>query len=188
MKSVTWSRDLRDLVYIEALPRCLISKPIHTHTLSLSSRLTSSFTVCHYLTSSQLDSSRYTTGYWLAIIVFSEIPLFVSVWSLIDFSDGSDGKGICLQYRRCRFDTWDGKILGEWNGNPLQYSAWRIPWTEEPRRLQSMRSHKSDTTEWLLSHTTDSRWKGCKCSYYQKGHWEFSTEVKELTMYILGKS
>ena len=26
----------------------------------------------------------------------------------------------------------------EGNGNPLQYSCWRIPWTEEPGRLQSM--------------------------------------------------
>ena len=24
------------------------------------------------------------------------------------------------------------------SGNPLQYSCWRIPWTEEPGRLQSM--------------------------------------------------
>ena len=28
---------------------------------------------------------------------------------------------------------------GEENGNPLQYLAWRIPWTEEPGDLQSMR-------------------------------------------------
>ena len=27
--------------------------------------------------------------------------------------------------------------------------AWRIPWTEEPGGLQSMRSQESDTTEWL---------------------------------------
>ena len=30
-------------------------------------------------------------------------------------------------------------IFREGNGTPLQYSfAWRIPWTEEPGRLQSM--------------------------------------------------
>ena len=39
------------------------------------------------------------------------------------------------------------RFLKGGNGNPLQYSAWRIPWTEEPGRLQSMRSHKSDMTE-----------------------------------------
>ena len=27
--------------------------------------------------------------------------------------------------------------------------AWRIPWTEEPCRLQSMGLQESDTTEWL---------------------------------------
>ena len=26
---------------------------------------------------------------------------------------------------------------GEGNGNPLQYSSWEIPWTEEPGGLQS---------------------------------------------------
>ena len=31
-----------------------------------------------------------------------------------------------------------GRSSGEGNGNPLQYSAWRIPWTEETGMLQSM--------------------------------------------------
>ena len=31
-----------------------------------------------------------------------------------------------------------GTFPGEGNGNPLQYSCWRIPWTEETGRLQSM--------------------------------------------------
>ena len=35
---------------------------------------------------------------------------------------------------------------GERNGNPLQYSCWKIPWTEEPDGLQSMGSQESDTT------------------------------------------
>ena len=30
--------------------------------------------------------------------------------------------------------------VGEGNGIPLQYSAWKIPWTEEPGRLLSMGS------------------------------------------------
>ena len=33
-----------------------------------------------------------------------------------------------------------GKSPGKAHGNPLQYSSWRIPWTEEPAGLQSMRS------------------------------------------------
>ena len=31
-----------------------------------------------------------------------------------------------------------GRSPGEGNGNPLQYSHWRIPWIEEPSSLQSM--------------------------------------------------
>ena len=48
----------------------------------------------------------------------------------------------CLQCRGPGFDPWFGKIPGERNGYPLQYSfffffhssilSWRIPWTEEP--------------------------------------------------------
>ena len=33
-----------------------------------------------------------------------------------------------------------GRSPGEGNCNPLQYSSWKIPWTEEPGRLQSMGS------------------------------------------------
>ena len=35
-----------------------------------------------------------------------------------------------------------GRHPGEGNGNPLQYSCLRIPWTEEPGGLQSMGSHR----------------------------------------------
>ena len=38
-----------------------------------------------------------------------------------------------------------GRSPGEGNGDPLQYCAWRIPWTEEPSGLQSMGSPKSRT-------------------------------------------
>ena len=35
-----------------------------------------------------------------------------------------------------------GRFPGGGHGNPLQYFAWRIPWTEEPGRLQSMGSQR----------------------------------------------
>ena len=34
------------------------------------------------------------------------------------------------------------KSPGEENGNPFQYSHWKIPWTEEPGGLQSIGSQK----------------------------------------------
>ena len=44
-------------------------------------------------------------------------------------------------------ETWvpslgRGRSAGEGNGNPLQYPCWKVPWTEEPSRLQSMRSKR----------------------------------------------
>ena len=35
-----------------------------------------------------------------------------------------------------------GRSPGEGNGNPLQYTPWRIPWTEKPGRLQSLALHR----------------------------------------------
>ena len=50
---------------------------------------------------------------------------------------------ICLQCRRLGFDPWVGKILrrSEWLTH-CSILAWRIPRTEEPGRLQSMRSQR----------------------------------------------
>ena len=36
-----------------------------------------------------------------------------------------------------------GRYLGGGNTNPLQYFAWKIPWTEEPGRLQSIGTFKA---------------------------------------------
>ena len=35
-----------------------------------------------------------------------------------------------------------GRSPGEGNDNQFQYSCWKIPWTEEPGVLQSMRSQR----------------------------------------------
>ena len=43
-----------------------------------------------------------------------------------------------------REDPLEKEMPGE--GNPLHILAWRIPWTEEPGRLQFMGSQESDTT------------------------------------------
>ena len=37
---------------------------------------------------------------------------------------------------------WLGRSPGEANGNPLCTLAWKIPWMEEPGRLQSMGSQR----------------------------------------------
>ena len=35
-----------------------------------------------------------------------------------------------------------GRSPGEGHGNPLQFLAWKIPWTEEPGRLHSIGSQR----------------------------------------------
>ena len=37
---------------------------------------------------------------------------------------------------------WARRKYGGGYGNPLQYLAWRIPWTEEPDRIQSIESQR----------------------------------------------
>ena len=43
-------------------------------------------------------------------------------------------------YCHLAYLTYMQSTSGEGNGTPLQYSYWKIPWMEEPGRLQSMGS------------------------------------------------
>ena len=56
-------------------------------------------------------------------------------WVAVSFSKGSSGPR-----DQNRVSHIVGSRSGEGNGNPLQYSCWKIPRTEEPGRLQSMGS------------------------------------------------
>ena len=50
---------------------------------------------------------------------------------------------------------------GEGNGNPLQFFAWEIPWTEVPGGLQSMELQKSQTR--LSNETTNNNTRKAIC-------------------------
>ena len=56
------------------------------------------------------------------------------------FPGGSDGKAFAYNARRPGFDPWVGKIPNPEKEMATHSSilAWKIPWTEEPGRLQSM--------------------------------------------------
>ena len=58
----------------------------------------------------------------------------------LGFPGGTSGKEPACKCRRqrCGFNPGVGKTPGEGNGNPLQYFAWKFPWTEEPAGLRSM--------------------------------------------------
>ena len=62
-------------------------------------------------------------------------------WKLnysLGFSGGSDGKESACNAGDLSSIPESGKIPGEGNRNPLQYSCLENPWTEEPGGLQSM--------------------------------------------------
>ena len=48
----------------------------------------------------------------------------------------------CRRHKRHGFDPWLGRFPGGEHGNPHQFLAWRIPWTEKPGGLQSIGSQR----------------------------------------------
>ena len=73
-------------------------------------------------------------GQYIYIYIFiwaSQVTLVVKS-SPAKAGDGRDRNSIP------RLETYPGGG----NGNPVQYSCWRIPWTEGPGRQQSMGSQK----------------------------------------------
>ena len=57
-----------------------------------------------------------------------------------DFTGESVGKEFTCNAGQPGLISGLGRFPGEGNGNPLSILAWEIPWTEDPDRLQSMRS------------------------------------------------
>ena len=64
---------------------------------------------------------------------------------------GSDGKEFSCQCRRPSLITGLGRSLEKGMANHANIHAWRIPWTEEPGRLQGCK--ESDMTESLTLNT-----------------------------------
>ena len=62
--------------------------------------------------------------------------------AILDFSGGSEGKASACNMGDLGSISGLGRSPGEGNGNPLQYPAGKIPWTEKPGRLQSMGSQR----------------------------------------------
>ena len=77
------------------------------------------------------------------------------------FPGGASGKDPTCQCRRCKrcgFKPCIRKIpLEQGMATHSSILAWRIPWTEEPGRLQSVGSQRADTTEQLTLCSGGSR-------------------------------
>ena len=98
----------------------------------------------------------YTVGRaasYQTILCLSLICLFresLSCCYLRVFPGGSDGKASGYNAGDPGLIPGSGRSSGEGNGNPLQYSCLKIPWMEEPGRLQSMGS-KRFRHDWVTS-------------------------------------
>ena len=60
------------------------------------------------------------------------------VREILGFPGGSVGKESACYAGNLGSIPGSGRFPGEGSDSPLQYLAWRIPWTEEPGELQSM--------------------------------------------------
>ena len=91
------------------------------------------------------------------------------------FPGGSVVKNPCASTRDAHSIPGSGRSPGGGNGNPLQYSCRRIPWTEEPGSYSPWGCKESDTTERLtLSHfaNTSMTLTMCQlqfCLFYMSG-------------------
>ena len=69
--------------------------------------------------------------------------------------DGTSGTESTCQSRRCkrcRFDPWVKKIPWSRKWQPSSVLAWKVPWTEETGRLQSMGPQRVGHS-WITEHT-----------------------------------
>ena len=74
---------------------------------------------------------------------FANNLITVPLWDNKGFSSGSSGKEPACKSKRHKghgFNPWVGKI--PWKRAWQPTLVWRIPWTEEPGRLQSMESQR----------------------------------------------
>ena len=68
---------------------------------------------------------------------------FIAVfYQVLGFPGGSEVKASASSVGNPGSIPRQGRSSGEGNGTPLQYSSWKIPWTEKPGRLQSMGSQR----------------------------------------------
>ena len=79
------------------------------------------------------------------------------------FAGGASGKEPACQCWRCKrggFSPWVGKI--PWKGMTAHFSilAWRIPWTEEPGRLQTrgLQRVRHDWSDWACKLASSGPW------------------------------
>ena len=104
------------------------------------------------------------------------LPSLLSVWSRppssLGFPGGSDGKASTCTAGDLGSIPGLGKSLGE--GNYSNILAWRVPWREEPGRLQSMGSQRVGH-DWAREQEQARGWTGIPKLSFLSGSWEPSS-------------
>ena len=70
------------------------------------------------------------------------MPLQQNIVHYDEWPGGSDSKVSTCNAGDPGFISGSGRFPREGNVNPLQYLAWKIPWTEDPGGLQFMGSQR----------------------------------------------
>ena len=70
---------------------------------------------------------------------------FIAEWFHHEFPWWPGGKECICQAGDMGLTPGSGRTSGEGNGTPLQYSCWKVPWTEQSGGLQSMGLNNSGT-------------------------------------------
>ena len=70
---------------------------------------------------------------------------FIAEWFHHEFPWWPGGKECICQAGDTGLTPGSGRTSGEGNGTPLQYSCWKVPWTEQSGGLQSMGLNNSGT-------------------------------------------
>ena len=128
------------------------------------------------------DNSKCWQSYWNSRVLVVRRAHIVIILenSLVAFPGGLEGKNVCPQCRRPGFNPWVGKIPWRRKRQPSPVLTWKIPWAEEPRRLQSMGSrrvgHDSATITYTVEHTSTVCGGVCVCIYVHKCTCELSCE------------
>ena len=74
---------------------------------------------------------------WFSQGILSVVELLGHI-VVLGFPDGSDSKESACNAGDLGSNPGSGRFPREGNGNTHQFLAFRIPWTEEPGRLQSI--------------------------------------------------
>ena len=111
-------------------------------------------------TTTVLLASHLSNYFWSTEIDFINPEIFLELVPGGGFPGGSVSKESAFNTGIARdvdSISRSGRSPGGGHGNPLQYSAWRIPWSEESGRLQSigLQRFRGDWSNW----TEHSLWE-----------------------------